>query len=141
MQTEWRAFQAAVGLMLLIPLLLGTVGAFGGLEATARLFGENTQLVVPPLLKSNLRALCCCFLSWVPLLIWSLSALVERAGAFRIIAACAFLAGWARLTGWAVEGYPGAIPIVIMAIELVAIPIVSVWHARLVGQLRASRGT
>jgi hypothetical protein len=132
MRSELRAFHAVVGLVLLIPLLGGAVGAFGGLEGMARLFAVDHPLVVSPLLRNNFRAVCCAFLSWVPLTIWSLAALAERAAAFRIVLGCALLAGLARSTGWLVEGYPGVVAAGIMAIELAGMPVLLLWHARLI---------
>jgi hypothetical protein len=137
MQSELRAFYGVVGLVLLIPLVGGLVGAFGGLEGMARLFGVDEQIAISPLLRNNLRAICCAFFSWVPLVVWSLAALPERAGAFRIVAGCGFLAGFARLTGWLVEGYPGIVPVGILTIELAGMPILLLWHARLVRLARA----
>jgi hypothetical protein len=132
MRSELRAFYGVVGLILLIPLVGGLVGAFGGLEGMASLFGVDHQIVIASSLRNNLRAVCIGFFAWVPLVIWSLAALPERTGAFRIIGGCGFLAGFARLTGWLVEGYPGVVPVAIMAIELVGMPILLLWHARLV---------
>jgi hypothetical protein len=132
MRVELRAFYGVVGLILLIPSVAGLAGAFGGIEGLARLFGVEDPIVLAPLLRNNLRAICCAFFSWVPLVVWSLASLPERAGAFRIVAGCAFLAGFARLTGWLVEGYPGVVPVGIMTIELGVIPVLLLWHARLV---------
>jgi hypothetical protein len=132
MRAELRAFYGVVGVILVIPLVGGLVGAFGGLEGMATLFGVDRHIVIATSLRSSVRAICCGFFSWVPLVIWSLAALPERAGAFRIIAGCAFLAGCARLTSWLVEGYPGVVPLGIMAIELGVMPILLLWHARLV---------
>src|SRR5260370_35776418 len=136
MRMELRAFYGIVGLILVIPQVAGLVGAFGGLEGLAYLFGVDHQIVISPVVRNNVRAVCCAFFSWVPLVVWSLAALPERAGAFRIVVGCGFLAGFARLTGWLVEGYPGVVPVGIMTIELGVMPILLLWHARLVRQGR-----
>jgi hypothetical protein len=138
MRSELRAFYGVVGLLLLVPL----VGAFGGLQGMAHLFGVDDRVTAAPLLRNNFRAVCCAFLSWVPLVIWSLAALPRRAAVFRIIIGCAFLAGFARLTGYLVEGYPGVVPVALMMIELAGMPILLLWHARLVrlgGTFRVSK--
>jgi hypothetical protein len=140
MRSELRAFHGVVGLVLLIPLVGGLVGAFGGLEGMAVLFRVDHELVVSPLLRNNFRAICCAFSSWVPLTVWSLAALPERAAVFRIVVGCAFLAGVARLTGWRAEGYPGAVAVGIMTIELAGMPLLLLWHTRLV-QLGRARHT
>ncbi len=132
MRVELRAFYGVVGLILVIPLVVGLVGAFGGLEGMARLFGVDHRIVVSASLRNSLRAISFMFFAWFPLVIWTLAALPERAGAFRITVGCAFLAGFARLTGYLVEGYPGIVPVVFMIIELAGMPILLLWHARLV---------
>lgn len=131
LRTELRAFYAVVSLVLAIPLVAGLVGAFGGLEGIAWLFNIGDRIVVPPSLRNNLRAICFMFFAWVPLVIWALAKLRERATAFRITIGCGFLAGFARLTGYLVDGYPGVVPLLIMTIELVGMPILFVWHGRL----------
>lgn len=138
LRVEFRAFYGVVGLLLFVPLVGGLVGAFGGLEGMARLFGVEDRMAISPLLRNNFRAVCCAFVSWVPPVVWSLVALPERAGAFRIVVGCGLLAGFARLTGWLVEGYPGVVPVGIMMIELGVMPVLVLWHARLV---RLASGT
>jgi hypothetical protein len=130
-RAERRAFHAIVGAVLLLPLVAGFVGAFGGIEGMAGLFGADAALVVSPLLRNNFRAISAAFASWFPLVVWSLAAPAERAAVFRIIVGFGFVAGLARATGWAVEGDPGPIAAGIMAIELIGMPILLLWHARL----------
>jgi hypothetical protein len=137
LRVELRAFYWVVGAILVIPLVAGLVGAFGGLEGMARLFNIKDPIVVPPSLRNNLRAICFMFFAWGPLVTWSLAALRERAGAFRITVGCGFVAGFARLTGYLVDGYPGLFPVLIMTIELGVMPILFLWHARLVRLERA----
>lgn len=138
MRSELRAFYGVVGLILLIPLIGGFVGAFGGLKGMAYLFGTDAEMVVSPALRNNFRAISCAFVSWVPLVIWTLAAIPERAGAFRIVVGSAFLAGFARLTGVLVEGYPGIVPVGIMGIELGFMPLLLLWHTRLVRLVRGA---
>src|SRR5262249_2545379 len=106
-RVELRAFYGVVGLLLLTPLVGGLLGEFGGVEGMARRLGVDGPIVISPLLQNNFRAVCCAFFSWVPLVIWSLAAIPERAGAFRIVVRCGFLTALARLTGYLVDGYPG----------------------------------
>jgi hypothetical protein len=131
-RVELRVFYAAIALVLSIPLIAGLAGAFGGLESLARVLGVGDPLRVPPSLRNSLRAICFMFFALVPLVIWSLGRLPERAGAFRIIVVCGFFAGFARATGWLVDGYPGVLPVLIMIIELGGMPALLLWHARLV---------
>jgi hypothetical protein len=132
MRAELRVFHGVVGVVLLLPLLAGFVGAFGGIEGMAWLFGVQEPLAVPAVLRNNFRAIAAAFASWFPLVVWSLAALAERAAVFRIIVAFGFVAGLARLTGWAAEGNPGPLAAGILAIELAGMPLLLIWHARLV---------
>jgi hypothetical protein len=131
-RTERRAFHAVVGIVLLLPLVAGLVGAFGGIGGMAWLFGVDDELVVPPVLRNNFRAISAAFASWFPLVLWSLAAPAERAAVFRVIVGFGFVAGLARLTGWWAEGNPGPIAAAIMGIELIGMPLLLLWHARLV---------
>src|SRR5688572_3002330 len=116
-RVERRVFCGAVGMILFIPLIAGLTGAFGGVEGMAWLFGLDGRIELPGVVRNNFRAICFMFFAWVPLVIWTLAALPERAGAFRIVFGCAFLAGFVRLTGWLVDGYPGVSPVVFTTLE------------------------
>lgn len=131
-QLEIRLFYAAVAAVLAIPLVVGPVAGFGGLEAMAWLFGAEGPIVVPVSLRSGLRTICFLFLTLVPLVVWSLAAMRERAGAFRIILTCAFVSGLARLTGYIVEGNPGTLATAFLIIELAGMPALFLWHSRLI---------
>jgi hypothetical protein len=130
-RSERRAFHGVVGVVLLLPLGAGFVGAFGGIGGMAWLFGAEGDLAVPPVLRNNFRAIAAAFASWLPLVAWSLAAPAERAAVFRIIGCFGFVAGLARATGWWAEGDPGPIAAGIMAIELIGMPALLLWHARL----------
>jgi hypothetical protein len=127
---ETRLFRIVVGLVLVIPGIAGPVAGFLGVPTLARLLQAEPP-TIPPSLHNSLRAVCWMFFALVPLVIWSLRAMKERAGAFQIIVACGFVAGLTRLTGTIVDGWPGPIPIGIMTIELGLMPVLLVWHRRL----------
>ena len=135
---ELRAFQIVVALVLLLPLGLGLVGAFGGLDAHARLASVEGNVEAPPALRSDLRALAWMFAGIVPLTWWCLRDFVGRANGFRIIFGFAALAGLVRLIGWFADGPGGTNVMATMAVELGMIPLVLLWHARLVRKLRAA---
>ena len=130
-RSEVRVFYAVIGGLLLIPTAAGLAGAFGGLSGMATLFGVSGEYNVHPVVANNFRAVSFAFFSWVPLIIWSLRSFSERAAVFRIVVGCAFLTGFARMTGWLLEGYPGILPATLMALELGAMPLLLLWHARL----------
>ncbi len=97
----------------------------------ARLFGVEGQIVVPVGLRSNFRAISFMFFMTVPLVIWTLAAFTQRADAFRIVFGCAFLTGFARLTGYLMDGSPGTLPTILMILEFALMPALLLWHARL----------
>jgi len=129
---ELRVFQIVVGCVLVIPLVAGSTGAFGGIEGMATLFDEDRHAMLAPALRNHLRAICWMFVAFAPLVVWSLARMTERAGAFRIIIAFAFVAGIARLVGRFVDGDPGVIATLFMALELALMPVLVWWHARLI---------
>ncbi|MCI0610159.1 MAG: hypothetical protein L0Z71_14000 [Anaerolineae bacterium] len=45
---------------------------------------------------------------------------------------CAFLSGSARLTGYLADGYPGILPVMLMILELGVMPLLILWHNRLI---------
>jgi hypothetical protein len=130
--TELRLFYATVGAVLLIPTVVGLVGAFGGLEGLAALFQEDRHAQLAPGLRNHLRAICLMFFMIAPLVVWTLRDLKARAGAFQIVLAAAWLAGFARLVGRFVDGNPGVIATVFCGLELGLMPVLLLWHARLV---------
>ena len=129
---EVRLFQIVVGTVLVIPLVAGTTGAFGGLDGMAALFGENRDAALAPALRNHLRAICWMFAAFAPLVVWSLARMKERAGAFRIVIGFAFVAGFARLLGRFVDGDPGPIATLFTVLELGLMPVLVGWHARLI---------
>jgi hypothetical protein len=130
--SELRVFHVAVASVLLIPFTAGLTGAFGGLEGFAALFGEDRNVVLAPALRNHLRAICFMFFVIAPLIVWTLRSLEARAGAFRIVVGFACVAGVVRLVGRFVDGDPGAIATVFCVLELAVLPIILLWHARLI---------
>jgi len=127
---ELRLFRVCVGLVLLIPAIVGPVTGFLGVNALARLLQADPPSLAPSI-HNSLRAVCWMFFAIVPVTIWSIRSLERGATVFRIIIGCAFVAGFARLTGCLVDGFPGVLPVVIMSIELGVMPLLFVWHRRL----------
>ena len=128
---ELRAFHVAVAVLLVIPACGGLLGAFGGVEGLAWLFGVERRIVIATALRSSIRAICLMFAGYAPIVIWSLRSFDERAGVFRIVCVCGFGAGLARLTSLLVDGNPGGLPLTFMGIELVVMPLLLLWHLRL----------
>ena len=138
MDAELRAFRLVVITVLMIPMVVGPAGAYGGLEGLAALFGEDPHAVLAPAVRNHLRAICWMFFALVPLVAWTIidtQALAQRAGAFRIVVVMAALAGVARIAGWVADGAPGTIATLFTSLEIVVLPAVLGWHVRLVRRL------
>jgi len=134
---ELRAFRVLTCAILLIPLVVGLVGAFGGLEGLAALFAEDRRVELAPAIRDHLRAVCWMFFGLVPLVGWTLVKPVERAMPFRIVVAVAIAAGVVRVIGAIVDGNPGLIAFVFAAMELGVLPVVLIWHSSIVRRLGA----
>ncbi len=138
LSTELRLFRLIVGVVVLIPLGLGPIGAFAGLEALGATLGGAETIRLDPSLRNHLRAICLFFAGFAALVAWALGSLEARAGAIRLALAVTLLAGLARLTGFFVDGRPGPVAIAFMTIELVVPPLVLLWHGRLLRRLRGA---
>lgn len=135
-EQELRAFHVAVGLVLIIPGVAGPVAGFLGIDALATLLHTDAPHI-PAALQNSLRAVGWMFATVVPITVWSLRRMPERAAAFQIVVCCGFVAGLTRVTGFLCDGYPGLVPLGIMAIELGFMPVLLVWHRSLVRRIGA----
>lgn len=140
--TELRAFRLVIAaLVAAIALLIGSIAGFGGLDAMAALVGARTPGDVDPALRNHLRAFSVVFAGFGLLIGWTALALEERKTGFRIAVAVIVAAGLARVTGWIVDGAPGALATLFLTMELVLFPLLLAWHARLLRLAREHRGT
>jgi len=136
--TETRAVRTVVYAVLLIPLIAGTVAAYGGLEGFAALFHESRTVVLAPALRDHVRAITWMFALLAPLVWWTVQDLAARATPFRLIMGWAAAAGIVRIVGMIVDGYAGVLACIFTGMELVLLPILIVWHARLVRRTLAA---
>lgn len=73
------------------------------------------------------------------LLLWSSFRMVERAAVTRLVLATAVLGGLARAWSAAMIGWPHPVYIGTLVLELVIVPLVLWWHARVVRTGRTAR--
>lgn len=125
MRTERRLLQLAVGLGCAVPLLAGGAGM---IEGPAMLRGVGS--VVPPDLDSHYRYLSGLlfaaglgFASCVP-------RIEAKTARFRLLALLVFIGGLGRLVSYASVGTPGAGHVFGLGMELVALPLLVLWQAR-----------
>jgi hypothetical protein len=123
---ERRLLQLAVALGCVVPLL---AGGSGMIEGPAFLSGVGGD--VPADLDSHFRylsgllfALGLAFASCIP-------EIERRTGRFRLLALLVFVGGLGRLLGLVSTGVPGSGHVFGLAMELVAVPLLVLWQARI----------
>ena len=122
---ERRALQAVIGVLALIPTLAGSAGI---------LLGPDFLRLDPPWpadLDSHFRFLSGVFLG-VGLAFYSCIPAIERkTGRFRLLAGLVVAGGLARLWSLALVGTPSAGHLAGLGMELLAVPVLVAWQARL----------
>lgn len=123
--TAWRrALQVFIGVAGCLPVFAGVAGIVSGPCFL------GTMEPWPVDLDSHLRFLSGVFLV-VGLAWWSCIPSIETKGErLRLLAAMTFAGGLARLASLGLAGAPSVGHLVGLAMELVAVPVVLLWHAR-----------
>lgn len=125
---EVRALQVVISVLALIPTLAGLAGI---------LLGPAFLRLDPPWpvdLDTHFRFLSGVFLA-VGLGFYStVPAIGTRSERFRLLAALVFCGGLARLLSFAVAGAPSAGHLAGLVMELVVVPLLVLWQARVVGE-------
>jgi Domain of unknown function (DUF4345) len=106
-----------------VPVLTGIVGIVGGLQFSPEA-GASTYL------DSEYRFLNVCWAAAGGALWWSLRRPADRAAVTRAVLTVMVLGGLARLVGAVLTGLPPVPFRISMAIELILIPALLVWHRR-----------
>lgn len=119
-----RALLVTLAILGLVPVLTGAAGVIGGLEFSP----DDTTGT--PYFDSEYRFISVWWMAAGVLLWWSLRRPRQRAAVTRAVLAVMVLGGLARLLGVALAGLPPAPFRVSMAIELMVIPALLVWHRR-----------
>jgi hypothetical protein len=121
---ERRLLQAAVALGCVVPLLAGGAGM---VEGPAFLHGVGRA---PPDLDSHFRylsgllfAIGLAFASCIP-------SIEDKTGRFRLLALLVVVGGLGRLISLVAVGSPGTGHIFGLTMELVAVPLLVLWHTR-----------
>ncbi|WP_187968483.1 DUF4345 domain-containing protein [Aquibium microcysteis] len=122
--TARRALQVFIAVAGCLPVFAGAAGIVAG----PRFLGATSPWPVD--LDSHMRFLSGVFLV-VGLAWWSCIPSIETKGErLRLLAAMTFAGGLARLASLGLAGAPSAGHLAGLAMELVAVPFVVLWHAR-----------
>jgi Domain of unknown function (DUF4345) len=124
-----RTLRVLIGVIAVVPLATGVLGIVGGLTIgpdgeAARYFDSEYRFLNAVWLVAGLAL-------W-----WSLRRPAERALVTRVVLAGTVLGGLSRLLSVAVVGWPPVEFRAAMAIELLVIPALLVWHVRALGRHR-----
>lgn len=121
----WRLLSTSIAVLGGVAILTGLVGVVGGLAIAP---GEPTA----PFLDSEYRFVNAIWLMVGIALAWSLREPFERAAVTRFVLVAIVLGGLSRLVSFALQGIPYPAFIVSLAIELIVVPALLVWHVRVV---------
>ncbi|MFI5937521.1 DUF4345 domain-containing protein [Actinoplanes sp. NPDC051494] len=122
--TSRKALLVTLTALGVVPVLTGAAGVIGGL----RLSPDDTTTT--PYFDSEYRFISVWWLAAGVLLWWSLRRPQPRAAVTRGILAVMVLGGLARLLGVVLAGPPPVPFLVAMAVELLGVPALLVWHRR-----------
>ncbi|HEU0099943.1 MAG TPA: DUF4345 domain-containing protein [Allosphingosinicella sp.] len=136
MRTERRLLQAAVALGCVVPLSAGAVGIMHGPE-----FLRGVGDGVAADLDSHFRYLSGLLLATGIGFATCIPAIERRTDRFRLLAFLVFVGGLGRLHSLISIGMPGGGHVFGLAMELVAVPLLVLWQARVAasGEARAEK--
>lgn len=121
---ERRTLQAIIAVACLIPILIGLEGVLRG-AAMFRL------AVVPADLDSHYRYLSGIFLMLGLAFASTIPAIEDQGRRFRLLGAMVVMGGLGRALSWAVVGAPGLGHRLGLVMELIIVPLLMLWQARI----------
>ena len=124
---SWRTFRVTVAALGAVPLASGLAGVLLGTGGVPGGPGGD----VSPSLESEYRFANAFWLAVAPVVWWSVAAPRERGPVLRAVLATVGASGLARLLAWRTAGRPHPAFVASTALELVGMPAVLAWHARL----------
>ncbi|QEH77667.1 DUF4345 domain-containing protein [Sphingomonas sp. C8-2] len=123
MISERRLLQGVVAVACLVPVLIGIDGVLRG----AAMLRPGA---VPADLDSHFRYLSGIFLMLGVAFAWTIPAIERQGPRFRLLGAMVVTGGLARLLSWAAIGAPSLPHRLGLAMELVVVPLLMLWQAR-----------
>ncbi len=135
---SWKLFQVVLGVLSLIPIATGVLAMHGVHNPEY----APLNLARDPFFDSNLRFFAGVWLGLGLVLWWLLPRVRTETVLLRAIALMIFVGGIGRVISWALLGLPsGAMAGVVIAVtllELVGMPAIILWHAKLASIYRSA---
>jgi len=119
-----RSLQLILGVLSLLPLVIGTLGLVHGASLLA-----STETVAPRL-DSQYRFMSAWDIGLAVIVWWIIPRVEHETHLFRIVSGAVCLGGVGRLVAWRVTGSPGWAFLAVMTIELL-VPLLIPWQAHL----------
>jgi hypothetical protein len=133
--TERRLLQGAICLACLVPLL---AGGSGMLRSAAILKGMHQPL--PTDLDSHFRYLSGLLFGLGLVFLWCVPSIERRGAIVRAVGTLAIVGGLARLLGAVEHGLPSPAHRAALVMELIVVPFVLLWQARVARRFAAAAG-
>jgi hypothetical protein len=130
-----KAFQLVLALLALIPLVTGLIDIAIGARALV-LFGAtlSADALLEPTLGSQMRFYGAIWLGYGALILYVVQNPRQQQTLFRILAGVLVLGGVARVISYLQLGAPAPFFFGAIALELIGVPLLVVWHAALVAK-------
>ena len=127
-EKERRLLQKVIGLVALIPIMVGGYGILYGATST----GDSVSIAT----QSHIRFLSGLFFAIGIGFLSTLPKIELKTNRFRFLSALVFAGGIARLVGFQFAGLSSVLVLVGMAYELIATPILCFWQGRVAKRIR-----
>jgi hypothetical protein len=135
-----RVFLRAMYLLAAVPVLVGVTHVVLGPASDVQLGARLPPAVLADaVLDSQNRFYGMAFVGYGALVLLSLQDLDRYANVFRIVLGFIALGGVARLISVVQLGLPPLPVIALIGVELLGVPLILWWHARVLEQVRAAR--
>lgn len=135
-----RGFLVAMYLLAAVPVLVGVAHVVLGPASDVQLGARLPPAVLADaVLDSQNRFYGMTFVGYGALVLLSLRDLDRYANVFRVVLAFIALGGVARLISVAQRGLPPPPVLALIGVEMLGVPLVLWWHARVLQQVRGVR--
>lgn len=128
--TSKRGLQICLAILAVTPLLFGLLGLVFGADRL------SDGLPVSPSLDSQFRFMSGWYLALAGIALWIIPRIETETQIFRIVCACLFVGGLARIVSGLQMGWPQPVMIAGTVVELL-VPLLVVWQHRVATRARA----